>query len=131
MISRLFVVFWLAICSAPTAHLGAAAAAQAPVTSTLTLPLKDGSVRFAVMGDTGHGWPEQYEVAKQMVAFRNEFPFDLVIMLGDNIYGADTPADMRTKFETPYKALLDAGVVFHAVLGNHDNPNQRLSLIHI
>jgi hypothetical protein len=29
------------------------------------------------------------------------------------------------KFATPYKALLDAGVLFHAVLGNHDNPNQR------
>ena len=60
-----------------------------------------------------------------MVAFHDEFPFDFVIMLGDNIIGADTPADMANKFETPYKPLLDAGVVFHAVLGNHDNPNQR------
>jgi hypothetical protein len=32
---------------------------------------------------------------------------------------------MERKFATPYKALLDAGVVFHACLGNHDNPNQR------
>jgi predicted phosphodiesterase len=125
MISRLLVVFWLALCPVPTAPVGAAPAAQAPVTSTLTLPRKDGSVRFAVMGDTGRDSREQYEVAKQMVAFHDEFPFDFVIMLGDNIYGADGPADMRTKFETPYKPLLDAGVVFHAVLGNHDNPNQR------
>ena len=41
-------------------------AAQAPVTITLTLPRKDGSVRFAVMGDTGTGDRGQYEVAKQM-----------------------------------------------------------------
>ena len=55
MMSRLLVVFWLALCPAPTAPLGTATAAQAPVTITLTLPRKDGSVRFAVMGDTGTG----------------------------------------------------------------------------
>jgi hypothetical protein len=32
---------------------------------------------------------------------------------------------MANKFATPYKLLLDAGVLFHAALGNHDNPNQR------
>ncbi len=125
VVSRLLVVSWLALCPAPTVPLDKATAAQAPVTSTLTLPRKDGSVRFAVMGDTGRDSREQYEVAKQMAAFHDQFPFDFVIMLGDNIYGSDAPADMRTKFETPYKPLLDAGVVFHAVLGNHDNPNQR------
>jgi len=77
------------------------------------------------MGDTGTGDREQYEVAKQLAAVHGDFPFGFVIMLGDNIIGSDTPPDMRTKFETPYKPLLDAGVVFHAVLGNHDNPSQR------
>jgi len=125
MISRLLVVFSLALCGAPAAPLGPVTAAQAPVTRTLTLPRKDGSVRFAVVGDTGTGSREQYEVAKQMVAFHEEFPFDFVIMMGDNIIGADTSAEMANKFETPYKPLLDAGVVFRAALGNHDNPNQR------
>jgi len=59
------------------------------------------------------------------VAFHDEFPFDFVIMMGDNIIGADTPVEMADKFETPYKPLLDAGVEFRAALGNHDNPNQR------
>ncbi len=77
------------------------------------------------MGDTGTGAREQYDLAQQMAAFHADFPFAFVIMLGDNIIGADAPADMQAKFETPYKPLLDAGVVFHAVLGNHDNPNQR------
>jgi hypothetical protein len=36
-----------------------------------------------------------------MAAFHNAFPFDFVIMLGDNIYGADGPEEMRTKFEAP------------------------------
>jgi calcineurin-like phosphoesterase family protein len=125
LMSRLLVVFWLALGSAATVPLDSATATQAPITSSLTLPRRDGSVRFAVMGDTGTGDRVQYEVAKQMATFHDAFPFAFVIMLGDNVIGSDTPADMRTKFETPYKPLLDAGVVFHAVLGNHDNPNQR------
>jgi 3',5'-cyclic AMP phosphodiesterase CpdA len=125
VMSRLLVVFWLALCPVPTAPLATAEPAQAPATIRLTLPRKEGSVRFAVMGDTGTGDRQQYELAKQLVSVHDDFSFGFVIMLGDNIIGADTPADMRTKFETPYEALLDAGVVFHAVLGNHDNPNQR------
>ncbi len=124
-VSRLLVVLWLALSPAPPAPLGAATAAQAPVTRTLTLPLNDGSVRFAVIGDVGRDSQGRSDVAKQVAAFHDEFPFDFVIMLGDNVYGAIGPADVRTKFETPYKPLLDAGVVFHAVLGNHDNPNER------
>lgn len=124
-ISRFLVISWLALCPAGIAPLSVDSAQEAHVAATLTLPRKDGSVRFAVMGDTGRGQREQIEVAAQMAAFHCQFPFDFVIMLGDNIYGADGPADMRAKFEAPYKPLLDAGVVFHASLGNHDNPNQR------
>ena len=99
--------------------LSGAAAAQ-----DLRLPLKDGSVRFAVIGDTGTGAQAQYDVGKQMAAFRARFPFDFVIMAGDNIYGSDSAGDFERKFELPYKALLDAGVKFYASLGNHDNPTQ-------
>jgi predicted phosphodiesterase len=58
------------------------------------------------------------------VAWREQFPFDLVLMLGDNIYDSHTPADYRSKFEDPYKPLLDAGVTFQAAIGNHDDSNQ-------
>jgi len=50
-------------------------------------PLKSGSVRFAAIGDMGTGDAAQYEVAQRMVAARQNFPFEFVIMLGDNIYG--------------------------------------------
>jgi predicted phosphodiesterase len=91
----------------------------------LKVPLKSGSVRFAVIGDMGTGDVPQYDVAKQMVEFRQKFEFSFVIMLGDNIYGGKSPAEMKRKFETPYKPLLDAGVQFYASLGNHDDTNQR------
>ena len=99
-------------------------AAQVPP-SELTLPLKPGSVRFAVIGDSGTGDRNQFEVAGQMAKYHEKFPFNFVIMLGDNIYGGDTPGDYKKKFELPYKTLLDAGVKFYASLGNHDNPNER------
>jgi hypothetical protein len=89
------------------------------------LPLKSNSVRFAAIGDMGTGEAAQYEVAQRMVAARQDFPFDFVIMLGDNIYGGSSPKDFEKKFEAPYKPLLDAGVKFYAALGNHDNTNER------
>jgi hypothetical protein len=91
----------------------------------LTLPLKPGSVRFAVIGDSGTGKSEQYQIGQRMVEYRQKFPFEFVLMLGDNIYGKHTPRDFEKKFERPYKELLDAGVEFYAALGNHDKPDQR------
>jgi hypothetical protein len=91
----------------------------------LKVPLKPQSVRFAVIGDSGTGEKAQYEVAQQMAAFRKRFPFDFVLMLGDNIYGSDRPSDFKSKFEDAYAPLLGAGVKFFASLGNHDNPNER------
>jgi hypothetical protein len=93
-----------------------------PAPGALALPLRQGSIRFAVIGDSGRGDRWQHEVADQMAAWRARFPFEFVLMLGDNIYGTHTPEDYRAKFERPYKALLDAGVVFYAAIGNHDDP---------
>lgn len=88
-------------------------------------PLKPNSVRFAVIGDNGTGEKPEYDVGRQMETMRAQFPFDFVLMLGDNMYGGEAPGDFKRKFEDPYRALLDGGVKFYASLGNHDNPNQR------
>jgi predicted phosphodiesterase len=97
-----------------------------PLAPRLTLPLRPGSVRFAAIGDMGSGSARQYETAVTMEAFRRALDFEFVIMLGDNIYGGNSASDYHSKFELPYKSLLDAGVKFYASLGNHDSPNQRL-----
>jgi 3',5'-cyclic AMP phosphodiesterase CpdA len=99
-----------------------AALANAQTKLDVRLPLKDKSVRFAVIGDSGTGEKDQYEIAKQMEAYHQAVNFDSVIMLGDNIYGGHEPRDFAQKFEVPYKPLLDAGVKFYASLGNHDDP---------
>ena len=105
---------------AVTASL-AAYLAIAPVATELTLPNQAGSVKFAALGDNGTGQPPEYETAEQMAAWHARFPFEFVLMLGDNIYGSQKPADFAQKFERPYKPLLDAGVLFYACLGNHDH----------
>ncbi len=91
----------------------------------LQLPLKDGSLRMAVIGDCGTGARPQYEVGAMLGSFHGKFPFTLVLMLGDNLYGGAKPRDFENKFERPYKMLLDAGVKFYAALGTHDDPRER------
>jgi len=91
----------------------------------LRLPVEDGSVRFAVIGDSGTGDRNQIAVAKQLAVWRSRFPYEFAIMLGDNLYGSESASTYARKFEIPYKPLLDAGVKFYAALGNHDEPTQR------
>jgi hypothetical protein len=98
----------------------------APAVAGETLPpTAENSVRFAIVGDTGTGERGQYETAAMMTRSRAVFPYEFVIMVGDNMYGSERPQDFKRKFETPFQPLLDAKVSFYASLGNHDDPNQR------
>jgi predicted phosphodiesterase len=106
----------LPLAIAPIVFLVALSAQQAAV------PNKAGSLKFVAMGDNGTGDQPQYDIGQQMAAARSRFPFDLVIMLGDNMYGGQSPDDFVKKFERPYAPLLAAGVKFQASLGNHDRP---------
>ncbi|HEY4382250.1 MAG TPA: metallophosphoesterase [Acidobacteriaceae bacterium] len=100
-----------------------AAPPLASAAPAVQLPLKSGSVRFAVIGDNGTGQQPEFEVANQMERFRKVVKYDFVVMDGDNIYGGHKASDFQRKFEEPYKPLLDAGVKFYASLGNHDDPD--------
>jgi hypothetical protein len=132
MIASLLMAAALFVCGASAdaygkkvagAGSGAAGAAGSPV--SLTLPLKEGSVRFMVVGDTGTGGKEQYELAGVMLRYWQAFPFEFALMMGDNLYGSETAADYKRKFEDAYRPLLDRKVKFYATLGNHDESNER------
>jgi hypothetical protein len=90
----------------------------------IILPLKEGSARFAVIGDTGTGGSDQLRLAERFVAARSKFPFEFVLMVGDNLYGGESATDYDKKFNRPYRPLLDEDIKFYASLGNHDDPNQ-------
>jgi predicted phosphodiesterase len=103
-----------------------APAAQAAKPAVEVSPPRDmDSVRFAILGDTGTGDRRQYEVGAQLTKALQIFPFEFVIMLGDNIYGSERPQDFVKKFEQPYEGLLSQKIPFYASLGNHDDPTQR------
>jgi predicted phosphodiesterase len=91
----------------------------------LNLPNKEDSVRFLVIGDTGTGTNKQMELARVMLRYRQVFPYEFVLMLGDNMYGSEKAIDYKQKFENIYRPLLDQKVKFYAALGNHDESNQR------
>ena len=110
--------------------LAAATLASAELTQGTALPNRAGSVKFAAIGDNGTGDRPQYEVGAQMAKSHAAFRFDLVIMLGDNMYGGQRPADFANKFEKPYAALLAAGVRFQASIGNHDDDVVQLKYPH-
>jgi hypothetical protein len=99
--------------------------ATAPEEPPVPLPNQDGSLKFAVLGDFGTGERPSFDIAAQMAQVHTTFPFEVVLTVGDNIYGSESGPEMVRKFEVPYKPLLDKGVKFYATLGNHDARNQR------
>src|SRR5215216_4164524 len=92
----------------------------------LTVLHKTGTLKFAVIGDSGTDNSDQYRTAKVFADVRQRFPYEFVLMMGDNMYGGESTRDFERKFETPYKPILDAGIKFYACLGNHDSPNQAM-----
>jgi hypothetical protein len=106
--------------SASSVDAPAVLSRQSAAAQALSLPNREDSLKFAVLGDFGNGSREQFQLAEQMVKLRARFPFEFVITVGDNIYGSDNERSLRERFEVPYKPLLESGVKFYASLGNHD-----------
>src|SRR5688572_17532060 len=116
LITALFL--FTAVISSPTAQQPAAGVptTQAPAKPAPAASPAADSLKFAIIGDSGSGASAQYAVAARLVASRTEFPYEFVLMLGDNLYGGNDPQDYVKKFERPYKPLLDANVKFFAAL---------------
>lgn len=81
----------------------------------------DQPLRVLAFGDFGTGSEEQKEVARAILRYHQQLPFDCGITLGDNFYpsGMTSPTDERwkTEWEDLYSPL---GIKFYAALGNHD-----------
>ena len=79
------------------------------------------SISFAVVGDVGESGADVTAIAQQMNTYRNtKHKFDFVLLLGDNVYPDGIGKGLAKHFEEPFKELIDSGVKFYAVLGNHD-----------
>ena len=71
---------------------------------------------FAALGDSGWGSAEQYAVSDRMDAASPDF----IVHTGDVVYKRGRWKRYEERFVNPYKKLLDKGVVFYPVPGNHD-----------
>jgi hypothetical protein len=80
-----------------------------------TAPGVDGTVTFAVVGDTGDGSPEATVLAWRLA--RN--PPDFVLHVGDLAYPSATADGLQDRFFRVYRPLL-ARTAFYATPGNHD-----------
>jgi hypothetical protein len=86
-----------------------------------SLPVLESGASFVALGDSGSGLPAQHRIAEQLMSRYKQHPFNLVLLLGDNIYpNGDTIKYGEKRFTTLYKPLIEQGVQFLPVLGNHD-----------
>ena len=95
-------------------------ASAAPLVAQAPAGPSPSKLRWLATADSGSGDQKQQAVADQMAAVQRRQPVDLVILAGDNIYNDGDISKVDGAFTRPYSALLQAGVPFHAVLGNHD-----------
>ena len=74
--------------------------AAAALTGPLAACLRAGLRRLAFGRLEAGG--EEVELADKMAAARAQFPFEVAVMLGDNLYGRETPSAYVDRFERPY-----------------------------
>jgi hypothetical protein len=63
--------------------------------AAIGLPNESHSLKFTVLGDFGTAEKPEYELAAQMAKFCAGFKLDLVVTVGDNLYGAERPQDFK------------------------------------
>ena len=91
-------------------------------TSPLT-PFPAGSepvLRIAVAGDVGYGNEREHQTARAIVAAGRTDPYDVLLLLGDNVYPSGDPSRLPVTVFEPFQPVLDTGAELLAILGNHD-----------
>jgi tartrate-resistant acid phosphatase type 5 len=93
---------------------------EPPPVLAATPPSRD-SVRWLAFGDFGTCGDDQKRVARAMVAYHREHPFDFGITTGDNF----TPEGMHSVRDPRWKNCWEdlygpMGITVYATLGNHD-----------
>ncbi len=77
-------------------------------------------LRLAVAGDVGDSGSRLDATADRIAAIGEESPYDVLLLLGDNVHpGGDPERLPETVFE-PFAGVLAQGAELLAILGNHD-----------
>jgi 3',5'-cyclic AMP phosphodiesterase CpdA len=94
-----------------------------PAETWEVVPFPEGSqprLRVALIGDVGDGGEQAYETAAAIEAQSEVDRYDILMLLGDNVYPAGEPERVEATVFAPFEPLLDSGTELIAVLGNHD-----------
>jgi 3',5'-cyclic AMP phosphodiesterase CpdA len=78
------------------------------------------TIRMAVVGDIGDSGDRLDQTADAIARLGADDPYDVLLLLGDNVYPAGDPARLPDTVFRPFRPVLDAGASLLAVLGNHD-----------
>jgi 3',5'-cyclic AMP phosphodiesterase CpdA len=76
--------------------------------------------RVALAGDVGSGGEREFETAEAIAEQSRIDPYDVLMLLGDNVYPAGDPERLQETVYDPFGPLLDRGTELFAILGNHD-----------
>jgi 3',5'-cyclic AMP phosphodiesterase CpdA len=77
-------------------------------------------LHLAVAGDVGEPGSGLEATAAAMSAVADGQPFDVLVLLGDNVYPKGDPAKLPATVFGPFGPVLDGGAELRAIVGNHD-----------
>ncbi|HNX57978.1 MAG TPA: metallophosphoesterase [Spirochaetota bacterium] len=107
------------------------------VSITHPAPPDSGSVHILIYSDAGYANDGQKYVAAAMVTRHKEYPFTFALCAGDNIqikpevFGSRSMMNpwgdggLDEAFELPFAPLIESGLRFYTVAGNHDHQGFR------
>ena len=78
------------------------------------------ALHLAVVGDSGDSGSRLTATADAIARLGAELPYDILLLLGDNVYPGGDPALLDDVVFEPFAAVLDEGAELLAVIGNHD-----------
>jgi 3',5'-cyclic AMP phosphodiesterase CpdA len=81
--------------------------------------LPEPELHVAVAGDIGDSGTRLDATGRAMAGIDAEAPYDVLLLLGDNVYPSGDPAELPQTVFRPFRAVLDHAALL-AILGNHD-----------
>ena len=77
-------------------------------------------LRLAALGDVGYSGRRAEATGETAAALEEQQEYDVLLLLGDNVYPAGDPARLGETVFGPLAPVLDGGTRLVAILGNHD-----------
>jgi len=83
-------------------------------------PTNTPQLRIAAVGDVGEGEEEEWQTAWAIHHLAGDDPYDVLLLLGDNVYPNGDPARLDHTVFRPFEIVLNDGTGLDAIVGNHD-----------